>query len=164
MENDIIKIQEDFIELVGNLSASINVSRIIGQIYALLYMSENPVSMDEIVERLRVSKGNVSVNVNILEGWGAVRKIWVKGSRKNYYTVDPDIWKVVTNRIEEGIKRRLDIVSSTTTNIKNEMDRLGLELENNEESNIVFYKERLKQIQKVQDKLNGIIKGFSILK
>ncbi len=98
MENNIIKIQDDFVEIVGNLCESLSIARILGQIYALLYMSEEPVSMDEVVERLDVSKGNVSVNINILESWGAVRKVWVKGSRKNYYTADPDIWRIVNNR------------------------------------------------------------------
>ena len=164
MKNDIIKIQEDFIELAGNLCASINVTRIIGQLYALLYMNEKPVSMDEMVERLKVSKGNISVNINILEGWGVVRKIGIRGSRKNYYSADTDIWKIVINRIEEGLNRRLDIVTSAITNIKNELEIFGSESEKNEKSSIVFYKERLEQIKKIEEKLNGVVKALSYFK
>ena len=84
MKKEIQQLQDDFIETVGELCASFSISRIVGQLYALLYINREPVSLDDMVERLNVSKGNVSVNIRILENWGAVRKAWIKGSRKNF--------------------------------------------------------------------------------
>lgn len=66
--------RDNFIEAVGQLSASLGLSRVVGQLYALLYLNNGPLSLDDIVRILKMSKGNVSVNIRELEKWGAVRR------------------------------------------------------------------------------------------
>ncbi len=76
-----------FIESAGKISANMlgMVSKVGGQMYALLFLSRRPLSLDDIVDTLKLSKGNVSVNIRLLESVGLVNKAWVKGSRKDYY-------------------------------------------------------------------------------
>jgi DNA-binding transcriptional regulator GbsR (MarR family) len=57
----------EFFRLGGRLAESFSFSRSVGQIFALLYISPHPVSLEEIAKKLSISKGNVSVNVRILE-------------------------------------------------------------------------------------------------
>ena len=80
----------NFIRIVGELGASLGLNRSVGQIYGLLYMSDKPLSLDDLVSKLKMSKGSVSLNIRELERWEAVKKIWVSGSRKDFYEVNPD--------------------------------------------------------------------------
>lgn len=81
---------DTFIHGAGNVSAALlgMINRVGGQIYALLFLSDEPLSLDEISEKLGVSKSNISINVRMLEEYDLVRKVWVKGSRKDYYAAE----------------------------------------------------------------------------
>ncbi len=81
---------EVFIQGAGKVSSALlgMINRVGGQIYALLFLSEEPLSLDEIGERLGVSKSNISINIRMLEEYSLVRKVWVKGSRKDYYAAE----------------------------------------------------------------------------
>ncbi len=99
---------DDFVELVGNMGAGIGLSKTACQLYALLYIKAKPLSLDAMAESLGISKGNVSVNIRILERWEAVKKIWRKGSRKDYYRAEEDIDRIVLTRLKEGAGRRVE--------------------------------------------------------
>lgn len=93
-----------FVQGAGKISAALlgMINRIGGQIYAILFISEEPLSLDDIAKKLCVSKSNVSVNIRMLEDYNLVRKVWVKGSRKDYYAAErvyPK--KVITNFLEK---------------------------------------------------------------
>lgn len=81
---------EVFIQGAGKVSSALlgMINRVGGQIYALLFLSEEPLSLDEIGESLGVSKSNISINIRMLEDYSLVRKVWVKGSRKDYYAAE----------------------------------------------------------------------------
>ena len=68
-------VQQRFIEAAGELAVSISLARSVGQIYALLYISPEPLSIDDVCRLLGVSKGNVSINLRTLEAWEAVEKV-----------------------------------------------------------------------------------------
>ncbi len=111
------KARDGFIESAGKISANMlgMVSKVGGQIYALLFMARNPMSLDEIVHALGLSKGNVSVNIRMLEGFGLVRKVWVKGSRKDYYEAARDyprrLLKDFFDRVRTGIEESLRVIN-----------------------------------------------------
>jgi DNA-binding transcriptional regulator GbsR (MarR family) len=81
---------ETFIQGAGKVSSALlgMINRVGGQIYALLFLSDEPMSLDEIGERLGVSKSNISINIRMLEEYNLVRKVWVRGSRKDYYAAE----------------------------------------------------------------------------
>ena len=85
MENSLEKAHGRFINYICSVCDDFGLNRFVAQLYGVLYMSDRPLSLDELTETLEASKGNVSINIRELEKWGAVRKIWVKGSRKDYY-------------------------------------------------------------------------------
>ena len=110
--------QDKFIESIGKLAGSVGINNFTAQLYAVLYLSDKSLSLDELVERLKASKGNISLNIRELEKWGAVKNIWVKGSRKDYYEADPDIKKVAMNKIKAGIEKRIGQVSDMIEEFK----------------------------------------------
>lgn len=107
MNSGLDKATDGFVESIGQLGSSLGLNRVAAQLYALLFMSNEPLSLDDMVEGLGVSKGNVSVNVRELEKWGAARKVWVKGNRRDFYVADLDIFKVITDRLRVGLSRRM---------------------------------------------------------
>ena len=121
------KICDEFTEIAGQLSARLGLNRTVGQLYALLFLSNQALCLDYMAERLRISKGSASTNIRELEKWGAVRKVWVKGSRKDFYEANPDTLKIVINRFKAGIQQRLNEMLEGI----NRFERVISEIENN---------------------------------
>ena len=99
MNEKMEKAQDMLLEKVNKFCREFGLNNIMAQLYAILYFSKKPLSLDDMVERLKISKGSASVNIRILERDGIVRRIWVKGSRKDYYEAEIDISKVILERI-----------------------------------------------------------------
>lgn len=116
--------KDNFIQGAGHISASLvgMLNRVCGQIYALLFLSKEPLSLDDIVEELKVSKGNVSINIRILEDYKLVKKVWVKGSRKDYYqALDELPTKVIKeffDKIKRNIQDSLDMIQDSCDFVK----------------------------------------------
>ncbi|MFH1874623.1 MAG: hypothetical protein ABH859_05490 [Pseudomonadota bacterium] len=100
---------DSFIQGAGNITAALlgMINKAGGQIYALLFLSAEPLSLDCISERLSLSKSNVSINIRLLEDFNLVRKVWVKGSRKDYYAAERVYPKKVLRDFLEKIQRNL---------------------------------------------------------
>lgn len=81
---------DTFIQGAGKVSSALlgMINKAGGQIYALLFISDEPLSLDEISKQLGISKSNVSINIRMLEDYYLVRKVWIKGSRKDYYAAE----------------------------------------------------------------------------
>lgn len=105
------------IESAGKISANMlgMVSRVGGQIYALLFLSRSPMSLDDILAALKISKGNISVNIRMLESFGLVRRVWVKGTRKDYYEASRNyprkLLRNFLDRVRGGIDESLRLVN-----------------------------------------------------
>ena len=96
-----------FVEEAGNFTLSVGLGRIVGQVYSYLYFSPSPRTLGDMQSVLGVSKGSASMAVRQLEQWGAVRKIWVKGDRKDYYEANDWIGQILRNVIADTIGKRL---------------------------------------------------------
>jgi DNA-binding transcriptional regulator GbsR (MarR family) len=88
-----------------------------GKIFAVLYLSPGPLSLDEISHDVGTSKGNASVQVRELLELGMVRKVWVRRSRRDYYEAVTDLWsiaaEVIGRRLEQEARSLLAAVSAT---------------------------------------------------
>jgi DNA-binding transcriptional regulator GbsR (MarR family) len=96
-----------FIEDAGNTTQSLGVGRVIGQIFAYLYFSEEPRGLDDMKDALGISKGSASMGVRQLEQWGAVQRVWVKGDRKDYYTANDYFGQIIRNIATDLMGKRL---------------------------------------------------------
>jgi len=137
MNNKLEMAQNKFMESIGKLAESFGLNKFMAQLYAVLYLSDRPLSLDELVEKLGASKGNVSLNIRELENWGAVKSVWVKGSRKDYYEAEPDIRRVFANKLKSSIEKRISQVSGMVEEFKSIVESANGEL-NEEERKIVL--------------------------
>lgn len=100
--------KQQFIASWGNFGTNWGINRTMAQIHALLLVSPEPISQDEIMEELKISRGNVNMNVRDLIDWGLVERVLIPGERKEYFVAEKDIWKVATQIVKERKKRELD--------------------------------------------------------
>jgi len=97
-----------FIEEWGRMSAAWGINRTMAQIHALLFITGEAMTMDEIIERLKISRGNASMNLRKLEDWGVVRRFRHTGERRDSYVADLDAVTMVARVVRERKRREID--------------------------------------------------------
>ncbi|MCU0438191.1 MAG: transcriptional regulator [Raineya sp.] len=105
---DIIEAKEQFIQAWGTLGSSWGISRTMAQIHALLLVSSEPLSADDIMEKLQISRGNTNMTVRELIDWGLVYKEIIVGERREFFVAEKDMWQVSRCILRERKKRELD--------------------------------------------------------
>jgi DNA-binding transcriptional regulator GbsR (MarR family) len=96
---------ERFILEWGDMGAHWGVNRSIGQIQALLYLAEAPMNAEQIAETLGLARSNVSTSLRELQGWGLIRRVPLKGDRREHFEAETDVWEIAA-RIAAGRKAR----------------------------------------------------------
>lgn len=100
--------KQQFIASWGAFGTHWGINRTMAQIHALLLVSPDPLSQDDLMEQLNVSRGNANMNIRELIDWGLVDRVIIPGERKEYFTAEKDIWKVATQIVKERKKRELN--------------------------------------------------------
>ncbi|MCX7590660.1 MAG: hypothetical protein N2255_03425 [Kiritimatiellae bacterium] len=114
-----------FVQDVGNATQSFGVGRVIGQIYAFLYFSREPKNLTDIAMALGISKGSVSMGVRQLEQWGAVRKVWVKGDRKDYYEANDWLGRILKTAVLDTVGKKLAAYRSLLDGVEAQLAHLS---------------------------------------
>ena len=97
-----------FVLHFGEMGSRWGINRTVGQIYALLYVSQRPLNADEMAEALSFSRSNVSMGLKELESWRLVRPEHQPGDRREYYRAPDDVWAIFRTLAEERRKREVD--------------------------------------------------------
>lgn len=97
-----------FIQAWGALGSSWGINKAMAQIHALLLVSTEPLSTDDIMSQLTMSRGNVNMNLRGLIDWGIVNKEHKEGDRKEYFTTDKDVWKLARQVSRERRRREIE--------------------------------------------------------
>lgn len=97
-----------FVEAWGAMGALWGVNRSVARVHALLMATEGPLSLDEIAERLTISKGNASMSLRELRTFGVVRQVEVPGDRRDFYVTEPDVWTMFFRILKERKRREFD--------------------------------------------------------
>lgn len=100
--------KQQFISSWGAFGTHWGINRTMAQIHALLLISPDPLTQDDIMEELNISRGNTNMNIRELINWGLVERVILAGERKEYFTAEKDIWKVVKQIVKERKKRELE--------------------------------------------------------
>ena len=100
--------RRSFIEAGGHTTQLFGLGRILGQLYALLYLSPRPLCLDEIVKELGVSKASVSTTVRQLERWTAVKRVWVRGNRRDFYEAETDFQSLLKQGVLATLRKKLE--------------------------------------------------------
>ena len=125
MPDSINPLVHRFIEDAGNMTQSFGVGRVIGQLYTYLYFSREPRNLADMQEALGISKGSASTGVRQLEQWGAVRKVWVKGDRKDYYEASDWFGQILKNAVLDMVGKKMASYASLLEEVNSDLARLS---------------------------------------
>lgn len=100
--------KEKFINAWGTLGSNWGINRSMAQLHALLLVSPEPLSAEDIMEKLDISRGNTNMNLRTLIDWGLVSRHYKTGERKEFFVAEKDMWKVFTRIAKERRKREVE--------------------------------------------------------
>jgi DNA-binding transcriptional regulator GbsR (MarR family) len=99
---------ERFVLHFGEMGSRWGVNRTVGQMYALLFLSAQPLHADDIAEALGFSRSNVSMGLKELQSWRLVKLVHQMGDRRDYFETPKDVWEIFCILMEEKKKREID--------------------------------------------------------
>lgn len=102
-----------FIRRWGEMAAGWGISRTMAEIHALLYLTTEPLCMDDMMDRLQISRGNASMNLRQLVNWGLIQRIHHRGDRREYFTAESNVWQMFETIIRERRRREVEPIVET---------------------------------------------------
>ena len=156
MAGELDKAKENLIQEMGRFSAFAGFNKSMGQIYGLLYLSMEPISLGEIAEQLGISKGNASLNIRAMVRWGLLQPSSKKGDRKDYYQAETDFWKIIRDILTGRDKKEIDRTLNAIAGIRDSVSATGKAGSSERQ----FYQERLGHMLDFGNTINQIAKAF----
>lgn len=104
----ITPVMQKYILHWGEMGTRWGVNRTVSQIHALLYLSPNALTAEEIAESLSVARSNVSTSIKELQGWNLIAVEGVLGDRRDYFIAKGDTWEMLMSIMEERKKREIE--------------------------------------------------------
>ncbi len=120
-------VEDRFVDLWDTMSALWGINPTMARIHGLLYITGAALSMDDIMARLEISRGNVSMNLSKLVEWGLVRRVHKRGDRRDYYESLSDVWEMFTLVAQQRKRREIDPILSTLRRCQGELSGEGAE-------------------------------------
>jgi DNA-binding transcriptional regulator GbsR (MarR family) len=96
------QVHDSMMQGLGQLADYFGYNRVMGELYATLFLNPGAVSLDELKERVHKSKASVSMNTRTLEYMGAVKEVWVREdnpSNRKFYEAEKDLWKILSKML-----------------------------------------------------------------
>ncbi len=112
---------KEFITHWGEMGSRWGINRTIAQIHALLFISEDPMTADEISDTLSVARSTVSTGLHELQSWDLVRVIHVLGDRRDHFETRSDVWEMFSLVLKERRRREMDPTLTTLREIMAEL-------------------------------------------
>lgn len=101
-------VSRQFVSHFGEMGSRWGINRTVGQIYALIFISQRPLNADEIAEALEFSRSNVSMGLKELQAWRLVRLTHRPGDRREYFDSPADVWDIFRVLAEERRRREVE--------------------------------------------------------
>lgn len=102
------QVRDEFVTQWGVMGTQWGINRTMAQIHALLMTSREPMSTDEVMDALQISRGNAHTNLKELVNWGLVRIVTKRGERREYFEAEKEVWEMFRRICQERKRRELD--------------------------------------------------------
>lgn len=154
--------REEFVAQWGAMGSQWGINRTMAQIHALLMTAVDPMSTDEVMEELQISRGNAHSNLKELVAWGLVRVVVKKGERRDFFEAEKDVWQIFTIVTRERKKREIDPALTVLQRCAESTRDLG-------SSEAKAFHEQMRQLEefvgfasKVADRVGSMKHGFAV--
>lgn len=142
----------EMVEAGGRTAQSFGLNRLWGQLYVLLYLHREPLCLDELASLLHVSKASISIACRQLESWGAVRCVWVRGDRRDFYVAETDLGKLVQGGLLSSLNKKLD---SAKRHIERSLALLDAGGEDGQDRE--FLRQRLREAERRRTRISKLL-------
>lgn len=149
------QIRDKFMQGLGRVAEFWGFPKAMGAAYAAIYLSPVPLSLDELVDAVGVTKGALSIHMRGLERMGVVHRDGRAGDRKDYYSADTDFWGVLRRILREREKREFDRALRSVAECLTMLD--ALPKKSADATLVAFWRERLLIMQRFFDALDRIV-------
>ena len=144
--------KSEFILAWGTLGSSWGINKAMGQIHALLLVTEDPLTTEQIMEELKISRGNANMNIRGLIDWGRVHKVYMPGERKEYFTAGKDILELARQVSKERRRREIEPVKRVLENIQ--------QVDEGDKQEIQHFKKVTKELGEFTNQVDGALDKF----
>lgn len=142
-----------FIQAWGSLGSSWGINKAMAQIHALLLVATEPLSTEDIMEELKISRGNANMNIRGLIDWGIVHKESVPGERKEYFVAGKDVMELARQVSRERRKREIEPIIKVLEQVQ--------EVSGEDEARVQEFKAVTKDLKDFSSKVDGLVEKFS---
>lgn len=143
MHDNLQAVNDSTVAGLGRLARFFGFNDVMGRLYGTLLLSPEPMSLDELAQRLKISKGSVSMNMRSLERWGMAKEHWVRGERKKYYKAESDFWKVIRNVLDSRERREVELALRVLAESVDQLKSAESDLSTDERDLSAYYLERI---------------------
>jgi len=143
-----------FINSWGTLGSQWGINRTMSQIHALLLVSSQALSAEEIMEQLNISRGNANMNLRALMDWGLVTKEIRSGERKEYFFAGKDMWEVARKIVYERRKREIEPILKVVKELNKE------KITGADKKEIEAFNKTIEDLNKFTSKANSVVDKF----
>lgn len=116
------ELESEVIALFVRMADLLNLPRSVGEIYGILFISSDPLCLDDCRIRLDISKGSTSQGLKILRSFGAIRTVYIPGDRKDYYVAETSLRKIASGFASEQIQPHVSSGKDRIERIRNLLD------------------------------------------
>lgn len=136
-----------FIRRWGEMGGYWGINRTMAEIHALLFVSNEPICTDDVMERLLVSRGTASTNLRALVDWGLIERVHLRGDRREYFLCRTNVWEMFETIIQQRRRREVEPIVET---IEKCLEMVGPEKkgkQNAEAEDVTKFRDRLEEMQ-----------------
>lgn len=123
MPSSLNPVERETIALFVRLATLLNLPRSVGELYGLLYLSGEPLCLNDCMERLGMSRGSVCQGLRILRSFGAARIVYIPGNRRDYYVAERELRRMTGGFIAEKLQPQLAAAGDQLTRIEKLLDQ-----------------------------------------
>jgi len=152
--------QDLFIRRWGEMGQTWGINRTMAEIHALLYVVAEPLSTDDVMGRLNISRGNASMSLRALCDWGIVQRLHKRGQRREYFQSLSDVWEMFSLIAAERKRREMDPVLETIKQCRKMLDEQSLGKLASHNSSVQLTRQRLAGMEEFMEVTNRIFQQF----
>ncbi|MGE3181834.1 MAG: GbsR/MarR family transcriptional regulator [Phycisphaerae bacterium] len=138
----------------GELGGYWGINRTMAEIYALMFVSTEPLCTDDVMEQLHISRGNASMNLRALVDWGLIRRKHKFGQRREFFDADTDVWHMFETIMQERRRREVEPILETIDHCQALIAPLKEGAD--EHTDLDEFRKRLKDLRNFLDTMNAV--------
>lgn len=150
MQSTLTELEKEVIDTFVRMAGVLSLPRSVGELYGLLFISPEPLCINDCMQKLNISKGSTSQGLKILRSFGAVNTVYVPGDRRDFFEAETALRKIVTGFVNEQVRPHLENGKDQLARL----ERLGAEEDPDSQE---FFTERIAHLKNWQKRANLLL-------